>query len=91
MYEGTSCTLFAKYAIPQMIGLVFNSVYMIVDGVFIGNGPRSLSQAKVSTHSASLKESHTAAHTPKQGAFRMGAITTLGLFHTFRKPCVAKG
>ena len=31
------------------------------------NGPRSLSQAKVSTHSASLKESHTRAHTAKQG------------------------
>ena len=26
------------------------------------------------------------------GVFRMGgAITTLGLFHTFRKPCVARG
>ena len=37
MYEGKSHTLFAKYAIPQMIGLLFNSVYMIVDGVFIGN------------------------------------------------------
>lgn len=29
--------LFLKYAIPQMIGLLFNSVYLIVDGVFIGN------------------------------------------------------
>lgn len=29
--------LFIKYAIPQMIGLLFNSVYLIVDGVFIGN------------------------------------------------------
>lgn len=37
MYEGKSHTLFAKYAVPQMIGLLFNSVYMIVDGVFIGN------------------------------------------------------
>ena len=37
MYEGKTRTLFVKYAIPQMIGLVFNSVYMIVDGVFIGN------------------------------------------------------
>ena len=37
MYEGKSYTLFAKYAVPQMIGLLFNSVYMIVDGVFIGN------------------------------------------------------
>lgn len=33
MYEGKSHTLFAKYAVPQMIGLLFNSVYMIVDGV----------------------------------------------------------
>ena len=31
------------------------------------NGPRSLSQTKASTHSASLKGSHTAAYTPKQG------------------------
>lgn len=37
MYEGSSHTLFAGYAIPQMIGLLFNSVYTIVDGVFIGN------------------------------------------------------
>lgn len=29
--------LFIKYAIPQMVGLLFNSVYLIVDGVFIGN------------------------------------------------------
>lgn len=29
--------LFIQYAIPQMIGLLFNSVYLIVDGVFIGN------------------------------------------------------
>ena len=54
------------------------------------NGPRSLSQAKVCTHSALLRGSHTRAHTAKQGAFQMGGgITTLGAFHTFRKPCVA--
>lgn len=49
MYEGSSRTLFAKYAIPQMIGLVFNSVYMIVDGVFIGNvlGRNSMAAAAV--------------------------------------------
>lgn len=29
--------LFTKYAIPQMIGLLLNSVYLIVDGIFIGN------------------------------------------------------
>lgn len=28
---------FCKYALPQMLGLLFNSVYFIVDGVFIGN------------------------------------------------------
>lgn len=37
MYEGKTHTLFAKYAIPQMIGLLFNSIYVIVDGIFIGN------------------------------------------------------
>lgn len=37
MYQGKSHTLFLKYAVPQMIGLLFNSVYMIVDGIFIGN------------------------------------------------------
>ena len=42
------------------------------------------SWVKASTHSAFGERSHTRAHTPKQGAFRMGgAITTLGAFHTF--------
>ena len=31
------------------------------------NGPRSLSCVKAGTHSPSLKKSHTAAYTPKQG------------------------
>ena len=48
------------------------------------NGSRSLSQVKAGTHSAFRERSHTAAHTPKQGAFRMGGgITTLGPFRTF--------
>ena len=38
------------------------------------NGPRLLSQVKVGTHSALGEGSHTTAHTPKQGAFRMGAL-----------------
>lgn len=37
MYEGRSSTLFFRFAVPQMIGLLFNSVYTIVDGVFIGH------------------------------------------------------
>ena len=36
------------------------------------NGPRSLSHLKVGTHSALLKESHTTAHTVKQGCFGRG-------------------
>ena len=38
MYEGKSHALFAKYAVPQMIGLLFNSVYMIVDGALSATG-----------------------------------------------------
>ena len=55
------------------------------------NGPRSLLRMKVGTHSPSPTGSHTADHRAKQGAFRMGGgISTLGAFHTFRKPCVAR-
>ena len=36
------------------------------------NGPRSLSRAKVGTHSAFGEGSHTTAHTPKQGCFGWG-------------------
>ena len=37
MYEGKPRTLFFRFAVPQMIGLLFNSVYTSVDGVFIGH------------------------------------------------------
>lgn len=37
MFEGKPRALFFRYAVPQMIGLLFNSVYTIVDGVFIGH------------------------------------------------------
>ena len=54
------------------------------------NGPRSLSQTKMGTHSALGERSHTRAHTAKQGLFRVGGgITTLGAFRAFRKPCAA--
>ena len=36
MYKESAGKIFLKYAIPQMIGLLFNSIYVIVDGVFIG-------------------------------------------------------
>ena len=39
------------------------------------NGPRPLSQVKAGTRSAFGEGSHTAAYTPKQGAFRMGVVS----------------
>ena len=39
------------------------------------NAPRSLSRVKVGTHSPFGEESHTTAHTAKQGAFRMGVVS----------------
>ena len=39
------------------------------------NGPRSLSCVKAGTHSAFGEESHTAAHTAKQGSFRMRVVS----------------
>lgn len=50
MYEGKPSALFARYAVPQMVGLLFNSIYMIVDGVFIGRrlGTASMAAAAVS-------------------------------------------
>lgn len=37
MYKEKPSVLFRKYAIPQLVGLLLNSVYLIVDGIFIGN------------------------------------------------------
>lgn len=50
MYDEKTHVLFAKYAIPQMIGLLFNSIYLIVDGIFIGNrlGRDAMAAAAVS-------------------------------------------
>ena len=39
------------------------------------NAPRLLSRVKVGTHSAFGEGSHTRAHTPKQGLFRMGVVS----------------
>ncbi len=36
MYRESAGRIFLKYAVPQMVGLLFNSIYIIVDGVFIG-------------------------------------------------------
>lgn len=49
-YAGTPARLFARYALPQMVGLLFSSVYLIVDGIFIGNrlGRDAMAAAAVS-------------------------------------------
>ena len=52
-----------------------SKLLLIAFSAFLTNGPCSLSRAKAGTHSASLKESHTAARTPKQGAFRTGPLS----------------
>ena len=39
------------------------------------NGPRSLSRAKVGTHSAFGERSHTRGYTVKQGAFQLGVLS----------------
>ena len=41
------------------------------------NGPRSLSQTKMGTHSALGERSHTRAHTEKQGCFGWGGVVSL--------------
>lgn len=50
MYEGKTHTLFFRYAVPQMVGLLLNSIYTIVNGVFIGNrlGRDAMAAAAVS-------------------------------------------
>ena len=50
MYQEKSGSLFIKYALPQMVGLLLNSVYLIVDGMFIGNrlGREAMAAAAVS-------------------------------------------
>ena len=65
----------ATNAVPQP--------FLIAVSTSLTNGPRSLSQAKVGTHSPSPTGPHTTAHTSKQGRFGRGAIITLGAFRTF--------
>jgi putative MATE family efflux protein len=50
MYKEKPSVLFQKYAVPQMVGLLLNSVYLIVDGIFIGNrlGRGAMAAAAVS-------------------------------------------
>ena len=66
-------TNIAKKLPPQRC----SKLLLIAFSASLTNGPCSLSRAKAGTHSASLKESHTAARTPKQGAFPPPATVRL--------------
>ena len=56
------------------------------------NGPRLLSRAKAGIHTHLRQQDRTQRLTRRnRGDSDGGAITTLGLFHTFQKPCVARG
>ena len=68
-----------------------SKLLLIAFSAFLTNGPCSLSRAKAGTHSALLKGiAHSGLHAETGGVSDGGAITTLGAFHTFRKPCVAR-
>ena len=43
------------------------------------------------THAFAQRIAHNGSHGETRGVSDGGAITTLGAFHTFRKPCVARG
>ena len=54
------------------------------------NGPCSLSWAKAGTHATpALSRAHSGLHGETGGVLGGGGITTLGAFHTVRKPCAA--
>ena len=54
------------------------------------NGLRLLSQPKTGIHTRLSEKNRTQRLTRRnRGVLDGGAITTLGLFHTFRKPCAA--
>ena len=50
----------------------YPQLFLVAFSTFPTNGPRLLSRAKVGTHPALLKGSHTRAYTPKQGRFGRG-------------------
>ena len=55
------------------------------------NGPRLLSRVKAGIHTRLRQQDRTQRLTRRnRGVLDRGAITTLGAFHTFRKPCVAR-
>ena len=56
------------------------------------NGPRLLSRVKAgNTLAFAQKIAHSGSHAETGGVLDGGAVTTLGAFRTFRKPCVARG
>lgn len=78
MYQESAGKLFVKYAIPQMIGLLFNSIYVIVDGVFIGMrlGSLALAAAGVAVPIVELLISLSIGMTSGAGVVISGRLAT---------------
>lgn len=95
MYEGKPHRLFAKYAISQMIGLLFNSVYVIVDGIFIGNrlGRGAMAAAAVSVPFVEILIALSMAVASGAGVLISGQLArgekrrALQTFHAARSSC----
>ena len=66
-----------KYRQKVTVTTLFQTAFSSRFSTSRTNGPRLLSRAKAGTHSAFGEGSHTAACTPKQGAFRMGVVSLL--------------
>lgn len=56
MYHEKPMHVFVKFALPQMAGLLFNSAYLIIDGIFIGHrlGRDALAAAAVAVPAVEL-------------------------------------
>ena len=72
MYQGTVPRLFMRYALPQMVGLLFNSAYVIVDGVFIGNPPGHQGHGRRRCLRAPHRDPHRPVHSHRRRGGRTG-------------------
>lgn len=86
MYKESAKRIFTKYAIPQMIGLLFNSVYIIVDGVFIGGrlGSTALAAAGVAVPIVEFLIATSMAVTSGAGVIISGCIAADDRDHAVR-------
>lgn len=82
-------TIFLRYVIPQMVGLIFNSIYFIVDGVFIG---RRLGAAAGRGNEKSARNAfaHAVALAVAEAAtLLLGWVLWARLWRGIRRPAIA--